>query len=149
MHFMRKKPAKTKFYGSQKLKAHKAWRVFSEWTRKSSANCYCCGKRIDWKKAHASHYIAGSVCGKTLFFDERNVKPSCAACNLFLHGNIPQFALHLKRDYGDSILEELDTVRLSEKNAGIICRYSSEELEVIYQKYTKKLKKLSTATPVD
>ena len=65
--FMAKK-YKPKLYGSTKLKAHKAWKVFSEWTRRSAKTCYACGRPLEWKKAHASHYIAGSVCGKTLFF---------------------------------------------------------------------------------
>jgi len=136
------KTKKLKIYGSQKLKKTPAWRAFSEWTRRSAKNCYCCGRLLEWKKAHASHYIAGSVCGKTLFFSPKNVKASCAACNLFLHGNIPQYALHLKREYGDGILEELDAIRLGEKNAGIICRYSETELKAITELYTTRLQEL-------
>jgi hypothetical protein len=67
------------------------------------------------------------------------VKGSCASCNLFLHGNLPQYALSLQAEYGPEILKELDAIRLAEKNAGIICRFTAEELEAIYKKYTAKL----------
>lgn len=139
---MPKKIKGIKFYGSQQLKKHKAWKTFSEWVRRSSSTCYACRRYIEWKKAHASHYIAGSVCGKSLFFSEKNVKASCAACNLFLHGNIPQYALHLQEEYGSQILQELDSVRLQEKNAGIICRYSEIELNDIHETYKKKLSEM-------
>lgn len=133
---MPKKIKGIKYYGSQQIKKHKAWKAFSEWVRKSRSTCYCCGRRIEWKGAHASHYISGNVCGKTLFLSEINVKASCPACNLFLHGNSPQFALHLQEEYGQDILKKLDQIRLDEKNAGILCRYSEIELEEIYRKYT-------------
>jgi len=133
---------KNKFYGAYQLKKTPAWRTFSEWVRRSRNTCYACGRMIEWKKAHASHYIAGSVCGKTLFFSEMNVKASCAACNLFLHGNIPQYALHLQSEYGPDILQKLDKIRLDEKNAGIICRYSKEELDLLTKTYRQKLNDL-------
>lgn len=136
------KKRKQKLYGSQQIKKHKAWRAFSLYVRSATRNCYCCHRPVEPKKAHASHYHAGSICGKTLFIDERNVKKSCAACNLFLHGNLPQFALSLKAEYGPNILEELDAIRLAEKNAGIICRFTADELEAIYVRYKQKLENL-------
>lgn len=136
------KKRKLKLYGSQQIKGTKAWKIFSLWVRKSSDSCYACGRLVDWNKSHASHYIAGSVCGKTLFFSEKNVKKSCTGCNLFLHGNLPQYALHLKREFGDDILEMLDFTRKNEKEQGIICRYSADELEEIYQKYSKLLENM-------
>lgn len=130
---------KRKFYGAYHLKATPAWKTFSEYVRRKSPNCFACGRRVEWKKSHASHYIAGSVCGKELFFSEINVQKSCVACNLFLHGNLPQFALHLQEKYGDEILKELDQIRLYEKNNHILCRFTPEELKEIEKFFTARL----------
>lgn len=140
------KKHKPHFYGSQQIKGTPAWRIFSEYVRRNAKGiCFTCGARVGWKALHAGHYISANVCGKTLFFDTRNVRGQCVRCNLFLHGNAPAFALALINEMGQEILNELNTIRLQEKKAGIICRYDKLELRKIQEKYQKKLKELTEA----
>ena len=46
-----------------------------------------------------------------IYFEERNVHPQCAECNLTLQGNQYRYAIFLLKTYGPTILEELDAQR--------------------------------------
>jgi len=93
------------------------WRTFSKYIRLNSANsqgavqCYTCGVYKHWKDVDAGHYIKRE-CHATKF-DERNVKPQCKKCNRFMGGNQDEFAIHLIKDYGPGILEELHQLKNS------------------------------------
>lgn len=136
------KKYKPAYVGSQGIKNTGAWKNFSLFVRRSSPFCYSCGVKVHWKEANAGHYIAGNICGKALFISEINVKKQCRRCNLWLHGNAPAFALALRKEYGDDILERLEQIRREEKEKGIICRFSKEELKEIELKYLSKLNTL-------
>ena len=92
------------------------WAIFSEYIRRKYADesgfvtCVTCGNRLPWKEAHAGHYIAKSL-GSAIYFEERNVHPQDAACNLWRHGNLTAYALYLLKTYGPTILDELDALR--------------------------------------
>lgn len=143
--FSARKPKKykVKYYGSQQIKKTQAWKLFSQFIRqRAGGSCFTCSARGDWRTFHAGHYIAGNVCGKTLFLDERQVQSQCPRCNLFLHGNAPAYSLALLAKYGGDILATFDQIRREEKEKGIICRFSKEELKEIELKYLSKLKTL-------
>lgn len=134
---MIRKPLRKKRIGTYK---HKAWDMFSKYIRlkevdqNEMVSCYTCGTKKHWKEVHAGHYIAKSL-SLALRFDERNVHPQCVACNQWRHGNLAQYALALKREYGEGILEELDRDRRMGEGFKI---YESGYRE-IYEKYKEKV----------
>jgi hypothetical protein len=109
------------------------WTHFSIYVRTKDADfqgfvkCYTCGRRIHWKEAQAGHYIKRSY--KALKFDERNVKPQDARCNLYLDGNQDEFANHLELDYGHGVLQELKALKYQEK------RFTRIELNALIEHY--------------
>lgn len=93
-----------------------SWKAFSRYIRqRDEGRCFTCGVKRDPKEMDAGHYIAGSICGLVLYFSEVNVNCQCTRCNRFLHGNLAQYALALKKKHGDKILEDLDRIRLETK----------------------------------
>jgi hypothetical protein len=120
---------------------HKAWDAFSKFIRQREANedgfvaCFTCGNNGHWKDMDAGHYIPKSV-SLALRFDERNVQVQCVGCNQWRHGNLTQYALALKRKYGENILEELDRDRRLGEGFKI---YESGYVE-LFEKYAAKLK---------
>jgi len=54
----------------------------------------------------AGHYITRQHSATR--WSEINVKPQCRSCNRFKSGVSDEFALHLIKDYGVEILEELN-----------------------------------------
>lgn len=89
-------------------------RIFSIFVRKSNifdkhnelCRCYTCGAIVHWKQGDAGHYITREHKGTR--WDERNVKFQCQSCNRFKSGVSDEFALHLIKDYGQEVLEELN-----------------------------------------
>lgn len=115
---------------------HKAWSVFSRAIRKRDADengmvaCFTCGAVKHFTELDCGHYIPKSI-SLALRFDERNNHPQCVGCNQFRHGNLTQYALALKRKYGESILEELDR----DRRLGEGFRISEAGYQEIYEKY--------------
>jgi hypothetical protein len=91
----------------------KFWKVFSEWVRRSHADqngnvvCVSCGKVMRWQDSDAGHYEP-KTSGLSIYFLEENVHPQCTGCNRFRHGNQTQYALWLRRKYGEQILDKID-----------------------------------------
>lgn len=115
-------------------------RVFSKWVRYSAADrngiakCYTCGKLGEPKRMHASHYIDRTH--KCTRWDERNVKAACVHCNTFKEGNKDEYALHLIRDYGSDILDELNRAKWTP------CKTDDLQILAMIEDYQKKLKEL-------
>lgn len=120
----------------------KAWDVFSKYIRLSNSyklspggervcECYTCGARKEWKFMQAGHYIAGHRAIN--MFNEINVKPQCALCNIYKHGDPITYREHLVKDYGEDIVEELEAHRNDIK------QWKVYELEELYKKYKAKL----------
>lgn len=130
------KQKKVKMYGSVKLKKTPAWEAFARYIRTRDPACVTCGSQDD---PSCGHYIAASICGKELYFSEINNNRQCSWCNTHGLGNVAAYTIYLERKYGSDIKEKLEAIRLKEKNAGIICRFSSDELEVIKNTYRQKL----------
>lgn len=121
--------------GGQALKKN-LWIVFSRYIRqRDGGTCISCGKRDNWKKMDAGHYIPKTA-GLSLYFDERNVNCQCTYCNRWMHGNLSRYAVALMKKYGDKILEELDVKRKETRQV------STKEYQDLIEQYKSKLKEL-------
>lgn len=113
------------------------WGVFSEYIRqRDDGVCISCGKKDFWRKMDAGHYIPKTA-GLTLYFDERNVNCQCTHCNRWMHGNLSDYAIALRRKYGEKILEELDAEKHTLK------KIKNEEYKMLIEKYKTKTQELS------
>ena len=125
---MAKKPTRSKLV--KKLDA-----VFSQYIRLSNAdnnkNCICvtCSKTIFWKEIQAGHFMSRKH--YSIRWDERNVKPQCAACNVFRYGEQYKYSLYL----GDNLSKQL----LSDSR--VIRKFTSDELEEMVTHYSNEVKK--------
>ena len=117
-------------------------RIFSEFIRQRDADangyvrCYCCGKILHWKESQNMHFIPRQHMGTR--FDEINCHSGCIRCNFYNNGNIEEYAIHLKKDYGDDIIERLTL----KKQAGR--KFSEFEYKVLAKYYRDRLKELKS-----
>ena len=87
------KPHKAK--SLSKLKKE-LWKWFSLFIRqRDKFTCFTCGRKGIGSAIHAGHFIAKSVGGIGLYFDEDNVHAQCYHCNINLGGNQYEYALRL------------------------------------------------------
>lgn len=110
-----------------KLK-READRVFSLWIRRRDKYiCFTCGAQKTKDTIQNGHYISRSI--SSLRYDEMNCHAQCVACNIFKHGNMDAYALHLQDTYGPGILKYLA------KKKQEIHQFKAGELEAIIAKY--------------
>lgn len=110
----------------------RAWVVFSRFVRERDKGiCISCGRYAEGRNYHAGHFIAGSICGVTLFFSEINVNGQCYHCNINLGGNGSLYALAMQRKHGMDIIEKLNKERLKNKGK----QWTHEMLDKIIKKY--------------
>jgi hypothetical protein len=86
----------------------RAWKAFAQYIKmrdcllttgkKKEFKCITCGKRIPFKKGHASHFIDSR--SKEVLFDEKLAHASCMPCNVMLHGNKDSYAPVMILKYG-------------------------------------------------
>lgn len=95
--------------------------------------CISCGSYLHWKQLQAGHYVARSIC-LALKFDERNVNAQCASCNCYDTRSITSYAVAMRKKYGESILEELETFRRENQNFRISMGEYREMIETYEQK---------------
>ena len=120
---------------SQFKKLHRqAWALISQYVRQSAADsfgmvhCYTCGERKHFKELHCGHFHHNK-----LDFDLRNLRPQCAHCNTYNHGNLSVYGTKLAQEYGAEGMDKL----LLDSNTVI---YTNEDLENIIEEYKLKLK---------
>lgn len=66
----------------------KLWEVFSLYIRKrDNYTCFTCDRKGEGSGMHAGHFVAKSVGGMSLYFNEDNVHAQCYHCNINLGGN--------------------------------------------------------------
>lgn len=89
----------------------KAWKLMSEWVRRSNADwrgyvaCVTCGKQYIWNSGdiHAGHWIHDK-----LEYDPRNINPQCRNCNYKYNKNVnTRYGLFMARTYGVEVMDEL------------------------------------------
>ena len=137
---MHKTYFKTKTVKKTSSKEDLLWTWFSKYIRLSQANCdgivkcYTCGTYHHWKNVDAGHYVKREH--HATKFDERNVKPQCKKCNRFMGGNQDEFAIHLLKDYGPAIIEELNELKHS------YFKFTDQWLDEKLEHYKNEFKKL-------
>ena len=108
--------------------------VFSQYIRLSNAdnnkNCICvtCNKKIFWKEIQAGHFMSRKH--YSIRWDERNVKPQCAACNVFRYGEQYKYSLYLGNKLSKQLLADSRVIR----------KFTDIELQEMIQHYSDKLK---------
>lgn len=88
---------------------NKLWELCKAITRKRYGNtCYTCGKTplvgSGWQ---TGHFIPRSICGLTLRYELRNLRPQCYGCNIDRGGNGAIFYHNLVRDEGQEYVDRL------------------------------------------
>lgn len=109
------------------------WDVFSKFIRQRDCGvCFTCGIRKHWKEMQAGHYVSRTH--MSLFLDEINVHCQCVGCNMFKGGNMDEYALALKKKYGEDILEWLHGRKQEVK------KYTVQDFLELKEKYKSCLK---------
>ena len=111
----------------------KAWKLFSEYIRRSEKGiCYICGNRRNWKEQNAAHYIHRD----SLDYDTVNIHCSCVRCNKWLSGNLGIYAERLIAEYGEEAIAEL------RHRANQVKKFTITELQGLITKYSQALKEI-------
>jgi len=111
------------------------WRWFSLYIRyRDGGVCFTCNKQteIGTRDSQAGHYVSRTYL--PTFIDERNVHCQCMRCNIFLKGNLDEYAIRLRRKYGVNILEELN-----QKKHDQSFRYSYSDYERLIAYYRSQV----------
>lgn len=81
--------------------------VFSQYVRLHHADdrgyciCFTCGKKFYWKEIQAGHFMSRKFYATR--WEEDNVKPQCAGCNIFRYGEQYLFAKQLGQATADKM----------------------------------------------
>lgn len=100
--------------------------------------CFTCLRRLSVAEIDCGHYVSRSH-HSTRFFEE-NTHPQCRYCNRYRDGEKDLYALHLKKKYGEGILEKLNRMRKEIK------QFSHDELLGMIKDYKEKLKSVEKDT---
>ena len=111
-------------------------KLFSKYIRFKDAQngyvrCYTCNAVHPPEEVDAGHYITRQHMATR--WDERNVKPQCRKCNRFESGVSDEFALHLLKDYGQDVLDELNKAKWTPT------KIDTMQIVVLIEKYKEKL----------
>ena len=95
---------------SRKKLVKKLDKVFSEYIRQryavgNIATCVTCGKKDNWKKLQAGHFISRKHYSTR--WDTTNVQVQCSGCNVFRYGEQYKFGIYLDQQYGIGTADEL------------------------------------------
>ena len=114
--------------------------VFSQFIRLNNADecgrisCYCCYASIPWKQAEAMHYFGRS--NTNTRWIPMNVHSGCHNCNVNLNGNLKVYARNLKKEYGDTAIDVLTTLK------NTVAKFTNYEIEGMIIHYRNEVKKL-------
>ena len=92
------------------------WVIFSHYIRQRDADengmtkCISCDMVKHWREMDCGHFLPKSL-GLSVYFVETNNHQQCQKCNLFLQGNQYNYALALKKRYGDDIIDKLEQIK--------------------------------------
>lgn len=119
----------------------KAWKLVSEWVRRSHADeggtveCVTCGKLMHWKESHAGHAIPGRH--NAVLLDTEIIRPQCPVDNIWKGGRYEIFTTRLIKENGMEWWEK----KLEESRR--VVKYSRADLEDLIQTYKQKLSELT------
>lgn len=98
--------------------------------------CFSCGELCRINELDAGHYVSRRYEG--VRWDDLNVHPQCHRCNrkppYGLDGNLQMYALALVREYGEGVLEIIETRR----KEGRLKKISTFEIEELAKEYRVK-----------
>ena len=80
---------------------------FSRFIRQRDKKCYTCNTASP--KLQCGHFVPRQYL--TTRYDEINNHAQCYACNMLFNGQPSQYAINLKKDYGEDIVEKLNSTR--------------------------------------
>ena len=124
-----RKQSTKKWQKNERKKWHaKCWKLMSKKVRQKgmddfgTVRCFTCGVPKHWSDLHAGHFQHGK-----LDFDEKNLRPQCAACNTYRNGMLDVYTMKLIQENSLEWVEQL--IADAWQHPG----YSLEELKVIYK----------------
>jgi len=118
---------------NRKKLREKAWKLQSEFIRRTEPECFTCGSRNPWKEDNAGHFEHKDA----LDFVTLNIHRQCVRCNKWLHGNLGVYAINLDKKYGSG------TAELIHKQRNRVRKHTIDELEDLVDTYTRALEALN------
>jgi hypothetical protein len=97
--------------------------------------CYCCGKKVDWKKAHCMHFINRQHMATRFMI--LNLHSGCYECNVEKRGNLEVYAEKLEK-------ETPDVVEWLQEQSRTINNASQSELKELLFDFQQKLHLVET-----
>jgi hypothetical protein len=94
--------------------------------------CVTCGKRDDYRKMNAGHFIGSRV--QAILLVEDNIHVQCVHCNQHLSGNGAAYVEYMLENYGPEKIQELCTLR----HSGY--KYTREQLADLRDSYKARIK---------
>ena len=87
----------------------KIWELCKQIIRKKYGNtCFTCSRKgLENSNWHTGHVIPKASLGAYLKYDLRVLRPQCYHCNINLGGNGALFIERLRKEEGDSYVEEI------------------------------------------
>lgn len=99
----------------KKIKTLAKWKkeldtVFSRFIRqRDKGQCYTCPKKDDPKRMQCGHFVPRQYLA--VRFSEINCHCQCYVCNMLYNGQPSAFAEHLRKDFGENIVTDLEKER--------------------------------------
>lgn len=131
-----KQKKKVKSISRLKKKADAAFSLYIR--TRDKGQCYTCPHKNEVKKMQNGHFVPRQYLSTR--YDEINNHCQCYACNCIYNGQPSAYAANLKRDYGEDIVEKLESRRKE------IMRLPPEYYENLISTYQTKLKELNENT---
>ncbi len=98
-------------------------------------SCFCCGKRVQWTKAHAMHFINRQHVATRFLLD--NLKSGCFECNVEKRGNLEVYAEKLEK-------EKSGIVEWLREQAATVANVTRDELKENLISFQHKLRLVET-----
>ncbi len=94
-----------------KKKLDKVFSVYirTKYSKNGTVKCYTCPHTGEIKKMQNGHFVPRQYLATR--WDEGNCRPQCFACNIYYGGQGAIFAENLMKEYGKSIIAELNKTR--------------------------------------
>lgn len=92
--------------------------VFSKFIRnRDNHTCYTCGLKMEPNRSQNGHFVPRQY--TSVRYSEINCHCQCYACNMLYNGQPSRYAQRLKEDYGEGIIDILESDRHK------VCKYDA------------------------
>jgi len=127
--------SKRKVRSPKSILFDKVWDKCSEYVRRrDDGQCFTCPDKKDWKLQHAGHFRHGKT--KATYFDDRQIRCQCIACNHFRNGNLGIYGVRLTAILGAKKVEQIITDSYKQKD------WKMAELTNLHEYFLNKLEEL-------